>query len=195
MAAQRPTNGVALTHDIPIVDSNGDLVSGITFQAADYNCYQNGVIMSPATLDNTPTELGSTGVYAFTFSAAEMTTDRLTVVVADDAGAAFEPFTIVINPQDALIGLADVQSECEDAIDAKINTTAGAVDTVTTATTATNLTNLPTIPANWITAAGIATDAIGADELAIDVANNAIKADLYFVHGDALGATKPHDTP
>ena len=32
--------------------------------------------------------------------------------------------------------------------------------------TATNLTNLPTIPTDWITAAGIATDAIGSDELA-----------------------------
>jgi hypothetical protein len=33
------------------------------------------------------------------------------------------------------------------------------VDTATTATTATNLTNLPTIPSNWLTAAGLATDA------------------------------------
>jgi hypothetical protein len=38
--------------------------------------------------------------------------------------------------------------------------------TAGTLTTVTNLTNLPTIPANWITAAGIATDAIGAAQLA-----------------------------
>lgn len=38
----------------------------------------------------------------------------------------------------------------------------------TTIGTATALTNLPTIPSNWITAAGIATDAIGAAEIAAD---------------------------
>ena len=47
----------------------------------------------------------------------------------------------------------------------------GSVGSVTgnvggTVATVTTLTNLPTIPNNWITAAGIATDAIGADELA-----------------------------
>lgn len=40
------------------------------------------------------------------------------------------------------------------------NITAGTITTVTTTTTATNLTNLPTIPANWLTAAGLATDAV-----------------------------------
>lgn len=38
------------------------------------------------------------------------------------------------------------------------NITAGTITTVTTTTTATNLTNLPTIPANWLTAAGTASD-------------------------------------
>ena len=47
----------------------------------------------------------------------------------------------------------------------------GSVGSVTgnvggTVATVTTLTNLPTIPNNWITAAGIATDAIGSDELA-----------------------------
>lgn len=41
-----------------------------------------------------------------------------------------------------------------------INTSSGAVSNVTTVATATNLTNLPTIPNNWITAAGIAADAV-----------------------------------
>jgi hypothetical protein len=41
-------------------------------------------------------------------------------------------------------------------------------DITGTITTATNLTNLPGIPANWITAAGIATGAIDADALAAD---------------------------
>jgi len=47
--------------------------------------------------------------------------------------------------------------------EASITTSAGAVTTVTTAT---NLTNLPSIPAAWITAAGIATDAITAAKIA-----------------------------
>ncbi len=43
--------------------------------------------------------------------------------------------------------------------EASIDTTGGAVDSVTLADTVTNLTNLPSIPANWLTAAGIAIDA------------------------------------
>jgi hypothetical protein len=42
----------------------------------------------------------------------------------------------------------------------------GHISRVTLTDTATTLTNLPTIPANWITAAGIATDAIDADAIA-----------------------------
>lgn len=43
--------------------------------------------------------------------------------------------------------------------------------TAGTITTTTNLTNLPSITSNWITAAGIATDAIGATEIAAAAAN------------------------
>src|SRR5690606_18507715 len=50
-----------------------------------------------------------------------------------------------------------------------INTSSGAVSSVTTVATTTNLTNLPTIPNNWITAAGIAADAITSDKVAASV--------------------------
>lgn len=50
-----------------------------------------------------------------------------------------------------------------------INTSSGAVSNVTTVATTTNLTNLPTIPNNWITAAGIAADAITSDKVAASV--------------------------
>jgi hypothetical protein len=49
------------------------------------------------------------------------------------------------------------------------NQTANITGTITTVTTATNLTNLPSIPANWLTAAGIAADAITAAKVAADV--------------------------
>ena len=235
MAAQRPTNGVALTHDIPIVDSNGDLVTGITFQAADYVCYQDGVVMSPSTLDNTPTELGSTGIYAFTFSAAEMTCDRLTVAVADDAGGAFEPFTIVINPQDALITDADINSEVDTAISDAALATAAALATVDTNVDAILVDTGTTLPGTLTTIDGkIDTVDTNVDAILVDtgttlddklndmqvdvdsiltdtsttipalfpasfntlnIGNGAAEADLTYVHGDALGGTKPHDTP
>ena len=46
--------------------------------------------------------------------------------------------------------------------------------TAGTITTTTNLTNLPTIPTNWITADGIAADAIGASELATGAVNKIV---------------------
>jgi hypothetical protein len=42
----------------------------------------------------------------------------------------------------------------------EIDTNGGAIMSVTTVATTTNLTNLPTIPANWLTAAGLAGDAV-----------------------------------
>lgn len=76
-------------------------------------------------------------------------------------------------------------------------TTATTATTCTTASTCTNLTNLPTIPANWITAAGIANDAIGATEVAdgaIDA--GALAADTITaakIANDSIGATEIAD--
>jgi hypothetical protein len=71
---------------------------------------------------------------------------------------------------------------------AAVTHTGAVIPTVTTTTTATNLTNLPSIPANWLTAAGIATGAITAAKFAagaIDAA--AIATDA--IDGDALAAS------
>jgi hypothetical protein len=58
----------------------------------------------------------------------------------------------------------------------QIDTNGGAVVSVTTTATATNLTNLPTIPANWITAAGVAADAITDSEFS--VTSDVIRTDV-----------------
>lgn len=69
-----------------------------------------------------------------------------------------------------------------DAILADTGTDGVKIASAQTVATVTNLTNLPSIPANWITAAGIATGAIDADAIAdgaIDagaIASNAIAA-------------------
>lgn len=60
------------------------------------------------------------------------------------------------------------------------------IPNVTTTATTTNLTNLPTIPANWITSAGIATDAIGSDEVAATGATEIQGGLLTQVHFDSV---------
>ena len=73
------------------------------------------------------------------------------------------------------------------------NITGGTITTVTTTTTATNLTNLPSIPANWLTAAGTATDfgtelatAIWTDTTAADF-TAALSIGKSVMNGVALG--------
>jgi hypothetical protein len=67
---------------------------------------------------------------------------------------------------------------------AAVTHTGAVIPTVTTTTTATNLTNLPTIPANWLTAAGIATGAITAAKFAAGAIDNSAIA------GNAISAAK-----
>jgi len=57
-----------------------------------------------------------------------------------------------------------------------IGTAGAGLTNIGTIATVTNLTNLPTIPTNWITAAGIAADAIGASELATDAVTEIVNA-------------------
>lgn len=87
----------------------------------------------------------------------------------DFADAGYNPATNLIT------GITGTKNTLDDLNDiaataivsgGAINTTGGAVDDVTATADVTNLSNLPTIPTNWITANGIATDAIGAAELA-----------------------------
>jgi hypothetical protein len=65
-----------------------------------------------------------------------------------------------------------------------VGSVTGAVGSVTAAVT------LPTIPANWITAAGIAADAIGASELAADAATE-IGTAVWAATGRDLSTTPP----
>jgi hypothetical protein len=65
-----------------------------------------------------------------------------------------------------------------------VGSVTGAVGSVTAAVT------LPTIPANWITAAGIAADAIGASELAADAASE-IGTAVWAATGRDLSTTPP----
>lgn len=59
--------------------------------------------------------------------------------------------------------LVDIEGQTDD-----IGVAGAGLTNIGTIATVTNLTNLPSIPANWITAAGIATGAIDADALAAD---------------------------
>ena len=92
----------------------------------------------------------------------------------------------VIQLGSAAQSLTDLKDFADDGYDPATNKVTGVLlaDTVTT------LTNLPTIPANWLTAAGIAADAIGASELAADAVTeirDAITGGAYALDTDANG--------
>lgn len=59
---------------------------------------------------------------------------------------------------------------------AEIGAAGAGLTNIGTIATVTNLTNMPTIPANWITAAGIAADAIGSSELATTAVDEIVAA-------------------
>lgn len=73
----------------------------------------------------------------------------------------------------------------EDLTTMDINATT--LGTVTTVTTATNLTNLPAITANWLTATGIASDAITDAKVASDVTIASVTGAVGSVTGNVGG--------
>lgn len=94
------------------------------------------------------------------------------------------PAALVGGRIDANMGAISADSVAADNAEAFFDGTGYAgtnnvIPLVTVTTTATNLTNLPTIPANWLTAAGIATGAITSTKFAagaIDAASLATDA-------------------
>jgi hypothetical protein len=84
----------------------------------------------------------------------------------------------------ATTGLGNQTANLTGNLSGSVGSVTGAVGSVTAAVT------LPTIPANWITAAGIAADAIGASELAADAASE-IGTAVWAATGRDLSTTPP----
>ena len=124
------------------------------------------------------------GVYRCDYADATFATGvdqvALSIVVASANNAVAAPILVDITDVDlrdtVRAGLTALPNAVVDAASGLVTSAGGStgIDDLATPTnitagtiaTVTNLTNLPTIPSNWITNAGIATDAIGADELA-----------------------------
>jgi len=158
---------VAWTVAIPIVDADGDIVTSAAGLDSEYIYREASAAWTAAFADlaGEATEIGTTGIYTLAFSQAEMNHDWIYAQIkTSTSGAKTQHLyirTTVANPS--------LMAATDDG--GVINVTGGAVDTVTTTTTATTATNVTTVnglAANVITAASINTNAIGADEIAAD---------------------------
>jgi hypothetical protein len=91
----------------------------------------------------------------------------------------------------ATTGLGNQTANITGNLSGSVGSVTGAVGSVTGAVgSVTAAVTLPTIPANWITAAGIAADAIGASELAADAASE-IGTAVWAASGRDLSTTPP----
>jgi hypothetical protein len=170
----------------PILDADGVAVTGAVVGAL--KIAKNGG--APAALNGSATLTHrNTGHYSLALTASDLDTVGQAEVVIDSTTNAMPIRTVTVVEEavyDAIFAAsaAGYQVPIWSSAGATVNlssTTVATVTTTTTATTATNLTNLPTIPTNWITANGIAADAIGASELAADAVTEIVNgvADLF----------------
>lgn len=141
-----------------------------TIAAGDFKVSKDGGATADLTTlpTNTP---GASAMVKLTLSATEMTADNVTVICTDAVGA--EWCDLIINLQTAARQIDDLATPT--------NITAGTITTVTT------LTNLPAITAGWLTAAGIAADAITDAKVAADVTIASVTGAVGSVTG-AVGS-------
>ena len=168
---QPPKRGVEYIFYVGLV-SQADaklLKANPTLAAGDVQISKDGGAF--ANLTTLPTVTPASGkAVKVTVSATEMTSDNVTIVFSDAAGAEW---------CDLIINIATAARQIDD-LATPTNITAGTI------TTATNLTNLPAIPANWLTAAGIAADAITDAKVAADVTIASVTGAVGSVAGQTL---------
>lgn len=123
---------------VPIVDADGDFVSGATGLDTEIYTFADGTAPDGfVDLTAEATEIGSTGIYQIAFGSTEMNYQYIAFQVKTTSSGAKTQFGLIrtmLSPPAYLAATDD---------GGVINVTGGAVDTVTTTTTATNLTNLP----------------------------------------------------
>lgn len=168
---QPPKRGVEYIFYVGLV-SQADaklLKANPTLAAGDVQISKDGGAF--ANLTTLPTVTPASGkAVKVTVSATEMTSDNVTIVFSDAAGAEW---------CDLIINIATAARQIDD-LATPTNITAGTI------TTATNLTNLPAIPNNWLTAAGIAADAITDAKVAADVTIASVTGAVGSVAGQTL---------
>lgn len=168
---QPPKRGVEYIFYVGLV-SQADaklLKANPTLAAGDVQISKDGGAF--ANLTTLPAVTPASGkAVKVTVSATEMTSDNVTIVFSDAAGAEW---------CDLIINIATAARQIDD-LATPTNITAGTI------TTATNLTNLPPIPNNWLTAAGIAADAITDAKVAADVTIASVTGAVGSVAGQTL---------
>lgn len=171
----------------PLVDADGDLVTGATSLDSEIDAFADGTAPDGfADCTNEATEIGTTGNYYLSLTNTELNQDY---VIIQTKSASAKTQVILIR---TLVGDPLLFAVTDDG--GAINVTGGAVDTVTTTTTATNVTTVNGIASGAITATAIATDAIGSAEIAdgaIDA--GALAADTITaakIAADSIGASE-----
>jgi len=175
----RRTKNVATYIVFPIVDADGDLVTGATGLDSEIDAWANGSAPDGFTdCSNEATEIGSSGMYYLSLTQAEMNSDYIVVQVkTSTSGAKTQVILINTTNQQADVAAISGDSAAADNLESYCDgTTPQPV-------------NVTQIAANAITAAAIATDAIDADALAADaateVADALLKRDMSAVTGEA----------
>ena len=159
-----PIRATAYRVTLPILDADGDLVTGAT--ALDTEVSKDGGTFADAT--NEATEIATaSGMYFVDLTSTEMTADTVAIIVkTSSAGAKTTP--IVMYPQES--GNIKVDLESIAGVAVSTSTAQLGVNVVNAAGTAWNsgAIGAATLAADTITAAKIAVDSIGASELAAD---------------------------
>jgi hypothetical protein len=178
-----PIKGVAYRHYFHFWKTDGTIITSIT--GADTEVSKDGAAFADCT--NEFTEIGTSGPGYIDFTSTEMNADSVAMKsTCTNTGAV--PYIYYFYPEEAgdiRANAAQIGGTTQTGRDigasvllssgtgtGQISLTSGLVTlagvthtnavipTVTTTTTATNLTNLPSVPANWLTAAGIAANAL-----------------------------------
>lgn len=167
-----PQKNVAYRVTFPILDADGDLVTGAT--GLDSEISKDGGTFADCT--NEATEIAtSSGIYYLDLTSTEMDADTVAIIVKTSSSGA-KTTTIVLYP--------------EEAGDIRVNVTAfgGTAGTFASGRPEVNTTHADgtawnsgaigasTLASDTITAAKIATDAIGAAELATDAVTEIVNA-------------------
>lgn len=100
-----PVQGQAWAYTgFPMFDTNGDFVAIPNFVAGDVQISQDGA--NPVNIGSLPTPFGPTGMLNWSFSAAEMSCDTLTII-CHSAGGNFVDCAFTIET------LEEVEIECD----------------------------------------------------------------------------------
>jgi hypothetical protein len=176
------TAGVTLT-------ANFDSVTGLNHftidTSADGTFYSAGSDFSVVVTTGTVDSVSAVGMTVFNFSLAKSSATQR--IGAAGAGLTAIGDTRMANLDAAVSSRMATYTQPTGFLAATFPTGTIANTTNITAgtiTTATNLTNLPSIPANWLTATGIAADAITAAKVAADVSTEI--ATGVWAHGTRI---------